>query len=134
MICFFFPFFTFFSSIRDERQKELKKLQATSKEEMWLHDLDEFVAKLDEVEAKENQETKDNQETQQKGFKKVGTPLNCFLLSKPRHQVAGKKGMVKAETQPSAHGIRIEPRVDDELKQKVKQFLCFPLKSPGHPC
>ena len=56
---------------RDERQKELKKLQATSKEEMWLHDLDEFVAKLDEVEGKENQETKDQQETQQKGFKKV---------------------------------------------------------------
>ena len=27
--------------------------------------------------------------------------------------------MVKAETQPSAHGIRIEPRVDEELKQKV---------------
>merc|ERR1719270_3173151 len=82
----------------EEEEKDVEK----SKEEMWLHDLDEFVAKLDEVEAKENQETKDNQETQQKGFKKV----------------AGKKGMVKAETQPSAHGIRIEPRVDDELKQK----------------
>ena len=38
---------------------------------MWLHDLDEFIAKLDEVEGKENQETKDQQETQQKGFKKV---------------------------------------------------------------
>ena len=83
MICFLFPFFTFFTSIRDERQKELKKLQATSKEEMWLHDLDEFVAKLDEVEAKENQETKDNQETQQKGFKKVVTPPKCSCLLKP---------------------------------------------------
>ena len=50
---------------------------------MWLHDLDEFVAKLDEVEAKENQETKDNQETQQKGFKKVGTPPKCSCLLKP---------------------------------------------------
>ena len=49
---------------------------------MWLHDLDEFVAKLDEVEAKENQETKDNQETQQKGFKKVGKPL-MFSFVKP---------------------------------------------------
>ena len=46
--------------------------------------------------------------------------------------MAGKKGMVKAETQPSAHGIRIEPRVDDELKQKVKQIFCFPIKSPVH--
>jgi len=41
---------------RDEKQKELKKLQATSKEDMWLADLDEFVAKLDEVEGKENKE------------------------------------------------------------------------------
>merc|ERR1711994_255390 len=94
---------------RDERQKELKKLQATSKEEMWLHDLDEFVAKLDEVEAK------DNQETQQKGFKKV----------------AGKKGMVKAETQPSAHGIRIEPRVDDELKQKAAKAAQAKVRKAG---
>ena len=45
-----------FTLFRDEKQKELKKLQATSKEEMWLHDLDEFVAKLDEVENKENKE------------------------------------------------------------------------------
>merc|ERR1712241_568798 len=100
---------------RDERQKELKKLQATSKEEMWLHDLDEFVAKLDEVEAKENQETKDNQEPQQKGFKKV----------------AGKKGMVKAETQPSAHGIRIEPRVDEELKQKAAKAAQAKVRKAG---
>ena len=100
---------------------------------MWLHDLDEFVAKLDEVEAKENQETKDNQETQQKGFKKVVAPPKCFVCYYlDIIQVAGKKGMVKAETQPSAHGIRIEPRVDDELKQKVKQIFCFPIKSPVH--
>jgi len=100
---------------RDERQKELKKLSATSKEEMWLHDLDEFVAKLDEVEGKENQETKDQQETQQKGFKKV----------------AGKKGMVKAETQPSAHGIRIEPRVDEELKQKAAKAAQAKVRKAG---
>ena len=42
-------------------------------------------------------------------------------------QVAGKKGMVKAETQPSAHGIRIEPRIDEELKQKAR-----PLSVPIH--
>ena len=86
---------------------------------MWLHDLDEFVAKLDEVEGKENQETKEQQETQQKGFKKVARLIvqRCYIFNNV--QVAGKKGMVKAETQPSAHGIRIEPRVDEELKQKV---------------
>ena len=93
---------------------------------MWIHDLDEFVAKLDEVESKENQETKDQQETQQKGFKKVIGLIEqrCDILNDV--QVAGKKGMVKAETQPSAHGIRIEPRVDEELKQKVCQSTSHP--------
>ena len=97
----------------------MKKLQATSKEEMWLHDLDEFIAKLDEVEGKENQETKDQQETQQKGFKKVRLIGQEHVPTPMILQVAGKKGMLKAETQPSPHGIRIEPRVDEELKQKV---------------
>ena len=32
---------------------------------------------------------------------------------------------MKAETQPSAHGIRIEPRVDEELKQKVELQQIF---------
>ena len=99
---------------------------------MWLHDLDEFVAKLDEVEGKENQETKDQQETQQKGFKKVATLIVqrwwCYIFNAV--QVAGKKGMVKAETQPSAHGIRIEPRVDEELKQKVCGIWTFHPDSP----
>merc|ERR1712130_382152 len=76
---------------------------------------DEFVAKLDEVEGKENQETKEQQETQQKGFKKV----------------AGKKGMVKAETQPSAHGIRIEPRIDEELKQKAAKAAQAKVRKAG---
>merc|ERR1712130_788346 len=62
-----------------------------------------------------NQETKEQQETQQKGFKKV----------------AGKKGMVKAETQPSAHGIRIEPRVDEELKQKAAKAAQAKVRKAG---
>lgn len=98
---------------------------------MWIHDLDEFVAKLDEVESKENQETKDQQETQQKGFKKVTGLIEqrCDILNDV--QVAGKKGMVKAETQPSAHGIRIEPRVDEELKQKVSS-ICQWISTQNH--
>ena len=88
---------------RDEKQAALKKLQATTKEEMWQTDLDEFIAKLDEVEEKEKKEEKDNQEPAQKGFKKV----------------AGKKGQVKQETRPSAHGIRIDPIIGDDLKIKA---------------
>ena len=88
---------------RDEKVSALKKLQATTKEEMWQTDLDEFIAKLDEVEEKEKKEEKEAQEPAQKGFKKV----------------AGKKGQVKQETRPSAHGIRIDPIVGDDLKMKA---------------
>jgi DNA topoisomerase-2 len=34
---------------RDEKQKDLRTLQATTKEDMWRTDLDDFIAKLDEV-------------------------------------------------------------------------------------
>merc|ERR1712045_404113 len=41
---------------RDERNQELKKLKATTPEQMWRKDLKEFLTKLDEVEAKERAE------------------------------------------------------------------------------
>merc|ERR1719282_969565 len=89
---------------RDEKNQELKKLQGTTKEEMWTKDLDEFMEKLDEVEAKEKAEEKgDTTAVVEAGGKKKGR---------------GKKTAVKVETLPSAQGIRIEPKVADELKTK----------------
>ena len=38
---------------RDDKQQELENLKAKSKEDLWEADLDEFMFKLDEVEAKE---------------------------------------------------------------------------------
>ena len=39
---------------RDDKQQELEKLKATTKEDLWETDLEEFMLKLDEVEAGEN--------------------------------------------------------------------------------
>ena len=79
---------------RDERNQELKKLKATSIEDMWLKDMDEFLEKLDEVEAKEKKDVTDADAELAKMKKKGGK--------------AGK-GQVKLETLPSAHAIRVEP-------------------------
>ena len=89
---------------RDEKTQELKKLQATTKEEMWERDLEEFMTKLDEVEAKEAEEAAgDTTTVVETGGKKKGK---------------AKKGAVKVETLPSAHGIRVEPQIAEELKTK----------------
>ena len=71
---------------------------------MWERDLDEFSAKLDEVEAKEAEEAAGDATTVvEAGGKKKGK---------------AKKGAVKVETLPSAHGIRVEPQIAEELKTK----------------
>ena len=90
---------------RDERNQELKKLQATKIEDMWRKDLDEFIAKLDEVEAKENEELAEAAAASAKMKKAKGK---------------GGKGM-KVEALPSAHAIRIDPIIADDLKVKASK-------------
>ncbi len=41
---------------KDDKHKELDDLKRTSKEELWERDLNEFLKKLDEIEAKEREE------------------------------------------------------------------------------
>ena len=91
---------------RDERQQELKKLKATSKEDMWRTDLDEFLTKLDEVEA---QEIADQNEA---------------AASSKLKKAKGKGGKgAKIEFRPSAHAIRIDPVIADDLKAKVSKAV-----------
>merc|ERR1712036_162360 len=87
----------------------LKKLKGTAIEDLWRHDLDEFMKKLDEVEAAEMKERNEGVESSSKGYKKTGG--------------GSKKGQVKVETLPSSHAIRIEPRIDDELKAKAAKAV-----------
>ena len=41
---------------KEGKHDELRKLRKTTKEDMWLRDLDEFIEKLTEVETKEMEE------------------------------------------------------------------------------
>merc|ERR1711885_124052 len=93
---------------RDLRNQELKKLQATTTETMWKTDLDEFLVKLDEVEAKERKEISEADADLAKMKKKGGK---------------NAKGMMKMETLPSAHAIRVEPVIADELKIKASKAV-----------
>ena len=91
---------------RDEKSQELKKLQGTTKEQLWERDLDEFSTKLDEVEAKEAEEN-------------AGESTTVAEAGGKRKGGKAKKGAVKVETLPSATGIRIEPLIAEEMKTKA---------------
>merc|ERR1712110_874853 len=92
---------------RDERNQELKKLKATTPEQMWRRDLKEFLTKLDEVEAKERAEAN----------------ADAAEAAKMKGKIKGGKKGVKMETLPSAHAIRIDPIIADELKIKASKAV-----------
>merc|ERR1712142_1257062 len=94
---------------RDEKHQELEKLKVTSKEQLWENDLAEFSEKLDEVEAKEAAED-------------AGGPNELAGKSGSKKGKA-KKGTIKLEALPSAAGIRVVPRIADELKQKAAKIV-----------
>merc|ERR1719195_2271267 len=93
---------------RDERNQELKRLKATSIEDMWLKDMDEFLEKLDEVEAKEKRDVAD---------------ADADLAKMKKGKGKAGKGQVKLETLPSAHAIRVEPVIADDLKLKASKAV-----------
>ena len=81
---------------RDVKNQELKKLKATTSETMWHTDLDEFLAKLDDVEKKERNEVKE-------------ADAELAKMKKGAAKGKGAKGMNKMETLPSKHAIRVAP-------------------------
>lgn len=86
---------------KDEKHQELRHLRDMSKEDLWKKDLSEFLEKLDEVEAKELEDEKSTV-SKDKALKGLG-----------------KKKKVKEEALPSPVGIRIVPRIAEELKNKA---------------
>jgi len=91
---------------RDQKQQELKDLQATTKEQLYIKDLDEFEAKLAEVEIKEKEDEAGSSTTSKGGKNKKAAG-------------GGKKGQTKHEIMPSPHGLRVMPRIGDDLKIKT---------------
>ena len=85
---------------KEEKHKELAKLKGTTKEQLWLTDLDELIEKLDEVEQKEREDAA-------AGITSGGSKMK-----------KGKKAL-KEEAMPSPHGIRIQPKIPAELRTKA---------------
>ena len=73
----------------------------TTKEQLWLTDLDELLEKLDEVEEKEREDASASAITGGGGKMKKG------------------KKTLKQEAMPSPHGIRIQPKIPAELRTKA---------------
>ena len=86
---------------KKEKKAELEKLRGTTKEDLWIHDLEEFLEKLDEVEQKEREDASAVIQGKAKGGK-------------------GKKGL-KMEAMPSPQGIRVAPKIPDELRIKASK-------------
>ena len=88
---------------KNEKHQELKHLRETSKEDLWRKDLKELLAKLDEVEQKEAEDDM-AQMNKAKGLPKGK---------------GGKKAMKMEVLLPSPAGIRVQPRIPDELRKKA---------------
>jgi DNA topoisomerase-2 len=83
---------------KQEKQQELEKLRATSKEYLWREDLTEFLKKLDEFEQKQ---LANQQVANKKGQKKDGARKKTNELSSP------------------IKGIRIAPHISGQLMKKI---------------
>jgi len=86
---------------KEDKHHELKVLRDMTKEDLWRKDLTEFLEKLEEVERQERED-------------------DAVALNKAKGGSAGKgKGKLKAEVAPSPQGVRVAPRIADELRTKV---------------
>merc|ERR1719474_1066643 len=104
----------------DEKRQELNELKATSKEELWRRDLREFLAKLDEVEEGERMDDEEGG-----GGSGETKPVGKATKGKSK----GKGGaVVKADTLPSKHAGRVEPKGSDDLKAKVVQAAALKVR------
>uniref|UniRef100_A0A0K2UGB3 DNA topoisomerase 2 n=1 Tax=Lepeophtheirus salmonis TaxID=72036 RepID=A0A0K2UGB3_LEPSM len=82
-----------------EKQDELDAVKATLEKDMWKKDLKEFENKYDELMKKEKEDL-----------------AKLYAVEKGVRKGGAKS---KISTQASPHGIRIVPRIDDELRTKV---------------
>jgi len=88
---------------KGDKHAELKKLQQKEPADLWNDDLDEFLVKLEEVEAQEREEA-------------VAAGGNKASKGK------GKKNL-KVEALPSPMGIRVAPRIPDEMRTKAAKAV-----------
>ncbi|XP_046659381.1 DNA topoisomerase 2-like isoform X2 [Homalodisca vitripennis] len=99
---------------RDEKQTELRILQAKTPKIIWNEDLDNLLEKMDEVETQERLEEAAG--SSQTGGKK---PLKL----KPGATMSKKAQQLAAETMPSPKGRRVEPKIPEETKKKLEKAI-----------
>jgi len=102
---------------RDDKKQELEKLKAKTKEEMWHEDLDAFVKKLDQLEEAERKEAEDALKKGVKPDKKKG------------EKGRDKKVFNYKDVLPSPSGIRVLPRIADDLKLKAAKAVAAKSKA-----
>merc|ERR1712156_1037530 len=88
---------------KGDKHAELRRLQQKEPADLWNDDLDEFLVKLDEVEVQEREDAV------------VG-------VGKAGKAAKGKKNL-KTEALPSPMGIRVAPRIPDELRTKAAKAV-----------
>lgn len=95
---------------RDKKQAELATLRAKSETDLWTEDLDAFLEALDKQEEKERRD----QGAAVKAMKKK---------AQDEPKKGGKKGaLLKHEVMPSPHGLRVLPRIDQEMRAKYEKI------------
>ena len=100
--------------LKQQKQKgeELRLLREKTKEMLWLDDLEEFLAELDKVEAKEKDDETISQAKTFKASKAAAAASNSR---------AAKNQTKRAEYLPDPSGERIEPAIDPQLIAKVEK-------------
>lgn len=97
---------------KDEKFQEYEVLKKKSPSDLWNEDLDAFVAKLEEVEAKEREEEQTMSKKTSKDMKKKDKTVK--LTSKKKLEMA-------RDSLPSPSAVRVAPKIDEELMKRVER-------------
>jgi len=103
---------------KDDKQKELDDLRKTSKEQLWERDLEEFLTKLDEVEAKEREDDLVFYFLTKVYTKKMLTNFKPGVDQERSNFKSWKEGS-KSRSFALSSRCSVAPRIPEELKTKV---------------
>lgn len=101
---------------RDDKQAELRALEAKTPGDLWREDLDTFLIALDKVEQQEREDEAVNASVGIKAAKKAKVAAAAPKKKKTL-------GIMTSETMPSPVGRRVQPKIDDEMKKKAEKAV-----------
>ncbi len=95
---------------KEDKHQELRRLRATTREDMWRADLDEFAARLDEVEEKEREDQLAVASASASSSSASASGAGARGKGGKKSSKKPNQGQVHADAMPSPAGIRVEPR------------------------